>query len=233
VGRAVVLVLFVAVAAVAATAALAARSPQQWRAAMHSAASAKHSVHYVSTSSEPGGALRMVADVGQGRGIQRITVTTSGQSGPATVLVVGRSAYIRGNTFTMRNYFAFSQAQATHYAGQWISVPSRLRAFSAVAADATFASFLSDLLPNKHLAVVRATIAGRKSVGLRGTVLQGGVNVVETVYAPAGGTPLPFEEKIAPAGKAGTGRVRMSRWNEAVHLTAPAHAVPISTVLGQ
>jgi len=233
VGRVVVLVLFVAVAAVAATAALAARSPQQWRAAMLSAASTKHSVHYVSTSSEPGGALRVVADVGQGRGIQRITVTTGGQSGPATVLVVGRSAYIRGNTFTLHNYFAFSQAQAARYPGQWISVPSRLRAFSAVAADATFASFLSDLLPNQHLALVRTTISGRNSVGLRGTVLQGGVKVVETVYAPASGTPLPFEEKIAPAGKPGTGRVRMSRWNEAVHLTAPAHAVPISTVLGQ
>lgn len=232
-GRAVVLVLFVAVAAVAAAAALAARSPQEWRAAMHSAAAAKHSVHYVSTSSEPGGALRMVADVGQGRGIQRITVTTAGQSGPATVLVVGRSAYIRGNTFTLHNYFALSQAQATRYAGKWISVPSRLRAFSAVAADGTFESFLSDLLPTKNLALVRTTIAGRKSVGLRGTVLQGGVKVVETVYAPAGGTPLPSEEKIAPAGKPGTGEVRMSRWNEAVHLTAPAHAVPISTVLGQ
>jgi hypothetical protein len=233
VGRIVVLVLFVAGAAVAAGVALAARSPQQWRAAMHAAASAKHSVHYVSTSSEPGGALRMVADVGQGRGIQRITVTTGGQSGPATVLVVGRSAYIRGNTFTLHNYFAFSEAQATSYAGKWISVPSTLRAFSAVAADATFASFLSDLLPHKHLAVLRTTIAGRKSVGLRGTVLQGGVKVAETVYAPAGGTPLPFEETVAPAGKPGTGRVRMSRWNEAVHLTAPAHAVPISTVLGR
>ena len=221
--------LLVAAAAVAATAALAARSPQQWRAAMHSAASAKHSVHYVSSSSETGGALRVVADVGKGRGIQRITVTKGGQSGPATVLVNSRTAYIRGNAFTLLNYFAFTQAQATRYAGKWISIPSSLRAFSSVAADATMASFISGLLPSKHLTLVRTN----KSVGLRGTVRQGGVTVVETVYAPAGGTPLPFEEKVAPAGKPGTGRVRMSRWNEAVHLTAPANAVPISTVLGQ
>ena len=231
-GRVGVLVLVAAAVAVTAAVALAAESPKQLRAAMLKAASARHSVHYVSTSSAPGHSVRIVADVGRGRGIQRITVTSHGNSGPATVLVVGRSAYIRGDAFTLHNFFPLTQAQAVRYAGKWISIPATSGAYSAVAADATFASFLADLLPSEHLALVRATIAGRKSLGVRGTVAQGGLELVETVYAPAGGTPLPFEEKAAPAGHPGTSLAHMSRWNEPVRVAAPAHAVPLSTVVG-
>ena len=200
---------------------------------MLKAVSLRHSVHYVSSSAAPGHAIRIVSDVGRGRGIQRITLTSQGSSGPATVLVVGRSAYIRGSVFTLHEYFPFTQAQAARYAGKWISIPSTSGAYSAVAADATFASFLADLLPSKNLALVRATIAGRRSVGLRGTVRQGNLKLLETVYAPARGAPLPFEEKAVSVGQPGTGLTRMSRWNEPVHVTAPADAVPISTVLGQ
>jgi hypothetical protein len=233
VGRVGVLALVVAAAAVAALAALAAtQSAKQLRAAMLAAASSRHSVHYVSFGTSAGHTIQMVADVGRGRGIQRITFKSNGKSGPATVLVVRRSAYIRGNDFTMRSFFGFTPAQAARYAGKWISVPATSGAYSGLAADATFASFLSDLLPSRHLAVVRATVAGKTSVGLRGTVLQGGEKLVETVYAPAHGAPLPFESKAVAPGHPGTSVTRMSRWNEPVQLAAPAHAVPISTVLG-
>jgi hypothetical protein len=225
-------VLVVAAAAVAVSVALAARSPQQWRAAMLAAASAKHSVHYVTTSSASGRRLRMVADVGRGRGIQHITLAGNGKSGPATILIAGRTAYIKGNTFTMHSFFGFPQAKASQYAGKWISIPPTNGAYAPIAADATFASFVSDLLPTKGLAVVRATIAGKKSVGVRGTARQSGVKLVETVYAPATGAPLPFEVKAVPGAKPGTALTRMSRWNEPVRVTAPANAVPISTVVG-
>jgi len=224
--------LVVAAAALATGVALAARSPQQWRAAMLHAASSQHSVHYVSLSTEPGAKNLQVSDVGPGRGIQRITVTKHGRSGPATVLIVGHMAYIRGNTFTLHDYFPFTKKQAKKYSGKWISIPPSSPAYSGVAADATFASFLAYLLPRKHLSVVRATIAGRKAVGVRGAVRQQGVKLLETVYAPATGPPLPFAERVAVVGLPGTGSVRMSRWNEPVHLKAPKHAVPISAVLG-
>lgn len=227
-----VLVLVVLTAALTASVALAARSPKQVRAAMLAAASARHSVHYVSTSSAAGHSIRIVSDVGPGRGIQRITVKSGGHSGPATVLVAGGSAYIRGNAFTLHNYFPFTQSQAQHYAGQWISIPSTSGAYAAVAADATFSSFVSDLLPSQHLVVVRATIAGRKSLGLRGSLKQAGLKLTETVYAPAAGAPLPFEEKAVAARVQGTSLTRMSRWNEQVNVPVPANAVPISTVLG-
>ena len=231
-GRVGVLVLVTAVAAVTAVVALAAQSPKQLRAAMLKAASARRSVHYVTTSSIPGHAIRMVSDVGPSRGIQRITFTSAGASGPATVLVVGGSGYIRGNAFTLQSFFGFTPAQAGRYAGTWISIPSTNGAYSAVTADATFASFLADLLPRKHLELARTTIAGKRVVGLRGDAPQGSLTLVETVYAPARGTPLPIEEKAVPSGHPGTSLTRMARWNEPVHLVAPAHPVPISTVVG-
>jgi hypothetical protein len=225
-------VLVVAVAAVTVTDALAARSPKQLRAAMLAAASSRHSVHYVSSTSAAGHAIRIVSDVGRGRGIQRITVTSGGQSGPATVLVAGGSAYIRGNAFTLQSFFPFTPAQAVRYAGQWISIPSTSGAYDAVANDATFSSFVSDLLPGTHLSLARATIAGRKSLGVRGTVRQGNLTLVQTVYAPAKGTPLPFEEKAVAGGVPGASLARLSRWNEPVHVAAPANAVPLATVVG-
>ena len=227
-----VLVLVLATAALTAAVALAAQSPKQLRAAMFAAASARHSVHYVSTTSAPGRTIRIVGDVGPKLGSQRITLKLGGHSGQAAVLVVGGSAYIRGNAFTLQNFFPFTQAQATKYAGQWISIPSTSGAYSAVSADATFSSFLADLLPTTDLSLVRAKVAGKSAVGLRGMIRQAGTKLVETVYAPASGTPLPFSEKAVVNGSKGAGVTRISRWNEAVHITAPPNAVPITTVVG-
>ena len=231
-GRIGVLVLVGATAAITASVALAAQSPKQLRAGMLAAASTRHSVHYVSTTSAPGRTIRIVGDVGSKLGSQRITLKLGGHSGQASVLVVGGSAYIQGNAFMLKNFFPFTQAQATKYAGQWISIPSTSGAYAAVSADTTFASFLADLLPGTHLSLVRAKVSGKAAVGVRGVVRQAGIQLVETVYAPAKGTPLPFEAKTAVTGGRGAGVTRMSRWNEAVHVTAPANAVPITTVVG-
>ena len=95
----------------------------------------------------------------------------------------------------------------------------------------TFSSFVGDLLPSQHLAVVQAKVGGKKSLGLRGTLKQAGLKLTETVYAPATGTSLPFEEKAVATGVKGTSLTRMSRWNKTVHVTAPANAVPITTVI--
>lgn len=231
-GRIGVLVLVVATAALTAAVAFAAQSPKQLRVGMLAAASAHHSVHYVSTTSAPGRTIRIVGDVGPNRGSQRITLRLGSHSGQADVLVVGGSAYIRGNAFTLQNFFPFTQTQAAKYAGQWISIPSTSGAYSAVSADTTFASFLADLLPGTHLSLVRAKVSGRRAVGVRGVIRQAGAKLVETVYAPASGTPLPFVEKVVVTGSQGTGMTSMSRWNEVVHITAPANAVPITTVVG-
>jgi hypothetical protein len=229
--RLAALALVLAAAAGSAAAALAGASPQARRAAILGAVDAKHSVHYVSRNQGGGRTVILDSDVGPGIGVQRVVFLAGNAAGSGTILIVHRTAYLRGDAFAMRE-FGFKKAQASRYAGQWISIPHSDRLYAPTAADATFASFAGDLLPNKNLESVTATVGGKKVQGVRGTAQQDGITFVETVYAPISGRPLPVEEIAAskPAGE--TNRVTISNWNEALHVKAPAHAVPISTVRG-
>jgi hypothetical protein len=222
----------IATAAALVTAASAAQSPRSVRASMMRATAKEHSVHYVAASSSPGHAVRMVCDVASGRGIQRIAFTNHGRSGNATVLVVKRKAYIRGNAYTLHVYFGFAKAQARRYSGKWISIPHTNPDYPTVSAAATYASFLSFLFPQRKLRLVNATISGRRVVGVRGLATLEGSEVLETLYAPANGRPLPIEEKQFYPGHPGKGLTTMSRWNERVDVQAPAHSVPVSKVGG-
>ena len=204
-------------------------SPKAELAAMRSAARSQHSVHTVSVSSAPGHEIRIVSDVGEKEGILRITLTDHGQTGAATVIVSGDTAFMRGNAFAMRTYFSFTKAQATKYAGKWISVPSLNPGYATVSDDGTFPSFLSHLFPpQEKLSLV--TVAGL--IGVRGTVHgQSGDTATATLFAPADGKPLPVKEIAKSSGKLGAGVVTMSDWNEAVHVSAPK-AVSILIVVG-
>ena len=116
---------------------------------MRSAAHSQHSLHYVSVSSAPGHKIRIVGDANATQGIQRITFTDHGQSGSGTTIVSGSNAYLRGDALMMTVYFGFPKAQATKYAGKWISVPSSNPAYATIADDVTLPSFLSHLFPQQ------------------------------------------------------------------------------------
>jgi len=195
---------------------------------MRSAARSQHSVHYVSTTSVPGHKVRMVSDIGSGVGIQRITVTIGHQTGAASVIVSGRTAYLQGNTFTMRDYFSFTKAQATKYSGRWISIPHSDTAYATVSADATFESFVARLFLFPHAKLSLVTVGNL--VGVRGSAALHGATVYETILAPAHGKPLPVREKVTSPDHPGSGVTTIRRWNEAVQVHAPANAVPIATV---
>ncbi|MDX6480200.1 MAG: hypothetical protein QOG85_710 [Gaiellaceae bacterium] len=218
----------VAVAGCGAAAASAALTPQAELTAMHNAAYSKNSVHYVAVNSEPGSSVRMVCDVGRGRGIQRVTVTRDGQTGSARVIVYRHSVFIKGTAFGMRSFFGFSSMQSTKYANRWIFVPYASTAFAALSDGATFGSFLGSLFPPSQLSLVKAG----SLIGVRGIAHRDGLTEVETLYAPAHGTPLPVKATTTFKGQTGTDRSTMSLWNEAVPITVPADAIPLSVVTG-
>src|SRR5258708_25200743 len=112
-------------------------SPKAELAAMRSAVLRQHSVHYVSVNSAPGYEDTAISDVGQGKGVQRITFTQQGETGPAQVRVVNKVAYIKGTVFTMHEFFGFPAPAAAAYAGRWISIPSSDHAFKVIADGAT------------------------------------------------------------------------------------------------
>ena len=195
---------------------------------MRSAVLSKHSVHYVAMNSEPGFSVRMICDVGEGKGIQRVTVTRNGQTGPATVIVFHKIVFIKGNAFTMRVFFGFSPKQANRFGGRWIFVSNTHPSYEAFADGATYTTFTAGLFPATQLSLVHAG----SLIGVRGTAQQGPGTVVETVFAPAQGQPLPVKQTTRFPGHPGTDRSKMSRWNEAVHVTVPAKALPIEVVTG-
>jgi hypothetical protein len=92
----------------------------------------------------------------------------------------------------------------------------------------TLPSFLHDIYPSAPLAFVTAKIGGRKVTGVRGTTREPGVRFVEAVYPDS--KLRPFGVADIESSKAFIDEIRISRWNEPVHVQAPANAVPIATV---
>lgn len=174
----------------------------------------------------------MNCDVAGDRGIQRITFTKHGRTGHVMVRVAHRTAYIRGDAFTLHGYMGFTSAQASRYAGRWISLPHTSSGYKTVAAGVTFSSLLRLLYPHGNPVRVSGTLDGRKVVGVRVKQRNSGLRYIETLWAKKHGTPLPVEEYQVAPSKGYWQRVTMSRWNEPVHVRAPAHAVPISVVTG-
>ena len=220
-----------ALAATVAAVALAAQTPRQLRTSIFAAARARHSVHYV-VLTIAAFRTRIVGDASGDRGSQVITIVQGPNVGHLTVRVVPHTAYLRGDAFTLHAYLGFTTSQATRYHGSWISIPSTHPAYASIAEDATFGSFLSDLYPKgTGLIGVRGILDGDKVVGVRVSRLRGGLHVVSTLYTHAHGTPLPFKELEFAPGRGYSSWNTISRWNEPVHVQAPAHAVPIVTVL--
>jgi hypothetical protein len=206
----------------------AARTPAQLYAASLAAARAKHSVHYVSNLASSAAALTIVGDAAADRGIQRITFHRLGQTGRVTVVVVANMAYIRGDAFTLAGYLGFPASAAARYAGRWISIPHGHPAFAPVAEAVRLRSTLVDVSVHPPFTrLARTTVGGEPVVGIKGRAAAGQPGAA-ILYVRARGTPLPVaaieEQNGAQA------RLTFSRWNEPVHVKAPAKAVPIARV---
>jgi hypothetical protein len=207
--------------------ALSASSPVTLLAKILATARAQRSVHYVSTAHL--GTIRVVqvADVAATKGIQRITFTNANATGRVTVIVSGKSAYIRGDSFVLVNYMGFKRAASAKYANRWVSIPRGDRAFSSVAADVTLPSTIDSLVGRgRPTAAPSTTVDGQRVVGVQWRARVGGKPVSVRLYARASRTPLPVEQR-ATRGTA-TISVMFSRWNETVPVTAPKSAVPIA-----
>ena len=210
----------VACAIAAVGSAYAAPSPLALRAAILEAEGAEHSVRWVSFLTQGGMRMRQVTDVARNRGIQRVTFSKGGQTGHETTLLVGAAVYLHGDVFALRE-LGLSTSQAARYAGKWISFHHGAKGYALLARDLTVASIAMDDLARTHLSIVGGRVGGRTMKGLRGTSREG---ITETTYVPKSGPPLPVE--AIGVEHPGIGHATFSRWNEPVHVRAPAHSTP-------
>jgi len=234
VSRLVAIVAVAAATAAVAAVASAAQSPQALRTAIFAAAKKQHSLHYVERDNAPGLHQSMVSDISGKRGVQRISFTLNGNGrtakGQFTVRVVEPRVYFRADKVAMQDYLGFTAAQAATYHDKWVVVPRGQHLYKALAAAVTMPSFLHEIYPSAPLALAKTSIGGRKYTGVRGIndTEGGGFKFVETVFPDS--RMRPFAVSAVDRSKGFISAVKISRWNQAVRVTAPAGAIPITSV---
>jgi hypothetical protein len=117
-------IVLLAVLAVAGTAsvAYATLSAKALRASILATARAQSSVHYVSHDHYRHARFPFTGDVGASEGRQ-VAKLHSKETGTVTVLVVDDPAYVQGDVNGLEIMAGLTAAEATQYAGQWISIP--------------------------------------------------------------------------------------------------------------
>jgi len=228
----VVLALVVTAVAVAATVALAAQSPRALRDSILATAKAQQSVHYATRSVAGNARLTLTGDVAAADGRQQVSMKVGKVTGHATILVLDRTAYVQGNANGLQFLLGLTKAQASSYAGQWISIPKGDKHYNPTAGAVTLGSFLQGIAPHGRLAALKGKLRGKRVIGIRATSGKGKKKELQVLAAPASGKPLPLEEDELSPGRAYISHTAMSKWNEPVQVQAPANPVPISTVLG-
>ncbi len=158
-------------------------------------------------------------------------------------LLVDHTVYIRGDTWTLGGTMYspgidLTEAQVKRYAGTWISIPQGDKDYAGWAGGLTLSgvvggggpiSALDPWSPTGRLTLSKRRSHGKRLVALRQTSGSQGLPPIDELRARATGIPLPVSYSDYMAMMVfddGT----YSRWNEPVHVTAPAHSIPIATV---
>jgi hypothetical protein len=231
VARVAALVVVVVAAAASAAVATAAQSPQALRGSIFAAARSEGSVHYVTATTGNGNVI-IVADAGRTRGIQRIRYANAQETGHATIIVANRTAYVRGDAFTLHGFLGLPKTEAARYANVWIRVPPQSRFYASVADAVTLPSFLAAIYPRTNLVRQTRTAKGVPLVGVQGSTRHQGITFVEAVFTRTGGKPLPVVEVEATESASFKSTTAMGRWNEKLHIGIPRHAVSIVGAAG-
>ncbi len=126
-----------------------------------------------------------------------------------------------------------TKAQASTYAGQWISIPKGDKDYGETAADVTLGSLLQLITPRGHLAAGSRKLQGKRVVAVIGISGKGKKKETRVLAArPRGNRLLPVEEDEVASGREYIAHTVPGRWNESVQVQVPSSSVPISTVRG-
>jgi hypothetical protein len=163
--------------------------------------------------------------------------------------LVDHTVYVRANAWLLSGtYYSpaldLPDAQAKRYAGKWISIPESDKDYAGLAEsltlpstvqDATVSRFYSLVTPSsgEELRMLRRTSLGRPRIVLRLVEGPRGYPSYPPMQLTAHGTgaPLPITFFASCGMVCGTNGT-FSRWNEPVHVVAPASSTPIATVRG-
>jgi hypothetical protein len=194
---------------------------------------AQKGVHFESDATQSGTTLHVTGDTGVSSGAQTLTVTKGSNVEHMSVMIVGSTGYVKGNSAALHNVIGLPSAKSSKYADKWLSFPTSNATLSSLVAGLKNSEVVSGLQmqgPYKYGA--SQTIGGKKALAVRGTVgTQGGGSVPVVLYVSASGAPQPLRQVTNPGASTSSsdiqGTVTFSNWGENSTETAPAHSVSL------
>ena len=191
------------------------------------------SVHVDITSVAHGGSVAF-SDDATGRGGRQV-VTIDGD-GHATILLIDGVDYVQADAQGLQALFDVPVAQAEQAAGQWISLRPGEKlgtsTYDDVTAGITLSSVATELQLGSPLSkTAPATVAGQPVIGVQAPLpasdgLRGAKMVLYVTDGPA---LRPVRYELVGGGST-QNTISFSRWGEKLTLTAPANAVPASSL---
>jgi hypothetical protein len=193
-------------------------------------AATSHGVHFQSKASQSGTTLQVTGDTGASSGEQDVTVSKGKVVEHVSALVVGSTGYIEGNAAALKNIIGLTSAQASKYAGKWLSFPTSNQGLDTLVAGLKNSDVAAELeMTGPYTYGTARTVDGRHALAVQGSVTdQSGAKIPVTLYIPAVGASLPIEQVTNAGGSKSSSSiystVSFSRWGEKISETAPAHS---------
>ena len=192
------------------------------------------SVHVDMTDTSPQSSLVYSDDATASGGRQVITIDRTGH---ATILFIAGVGYVQANANGLAAIFDVPQQLADQFADQWIALrPGEklgLSTYDDVTAGITLSSVATELGPNGTPTLAApGIVAGQRVVGVQ-VPLPAGQQLPATardvLYITDNSLLRPVLSEVTNAGSYKY-QMSFSHWGEPLHLTAPANAVPASSV---
>ncbi len=192
------------------------------------------SVHIDITDRSSQGSITYSDDAAANGGQQVITVDGAGH---ATILFVAGVGYVQADAGGLVDLFQVPQSQADKFAGQWIALKSGEKlgasSYDDVTAGITLASVASELqLTGTPALSAPTSVGGQRVVGVQAPMpasAQLPAAARDVLYMTDNSLLRPVLSEVTNAG-AYEYRMSFSQWGEALNLTAPANAIPASSV---
>jgi hypothetical protein len=208
--------------------ALASLPPAQILSKALAAAEAAGSVHFAGTNRSSSGTSSYDQNASSDVGNQVITTSSGGR---VTIRMVAGVGYLRGNVTALSQIFPGKAV--SQFAGRWIATRPGDPGYQDVTVGVTLASALAEFTPAQPLTSTGPqTVDGQSVIGVKGVApadgsLPKGQPVI--LYVMATGQPLPVS--FQGGNGADQSAIAFSQWGETVHTAAPAHSVPIASVM--
>jgi hypothetical protein len=193
-----------------------------------------HSVHIDITDRSSQGSITYSDDAAASGGRQVITIDGAGH---VTILFVAGVGYVQADAGGLVDLFEVPQSQADKFADQWIALKSGEKlgasSYDDVTAGITLASVASELqLTGTPSLSAPTSVGGQRVVGVQASMpasAQLPAAARDVLYMTDNSLLRPVLSEVTNAGGYEY-RMSFSQWGEAVNLTAPANAIPASSL---